>query len=83
MHDLTAMHNPEMCTPDVLEWTVLLRRALRRGAWSVCVGTAITHPATITSWFVAAVDGASRGGTSSGASVVDGSVGVEAETVRD
>lgn len=72
--------------------------ALRRGAWSVCVGTAITHPATITSWFVAAVDaassggtssgasvvdGASSGGASSGASVVDGSVGVEAETVRD
>ncbi len=29
--------------------------ALRRGAWSVCVGTAITHPATITGWFVDAV----------------------------
>ena len=26
--------------------------ALRRGAWAVVVGTAITHPATITSWFV-------------------------------
>ncbi|HPZ48387.1 MAG TPA: N-acetylmannosamine-6-phosphate 2-epimerase [Propionibacteriaceae bacterium] len=32
--------------------------ALRRGAWSVCVGTAITHPATITSWFAAAVESA-------------------------
>ena len=25
------------------------------GAFAVCVGTAITHPATITSWFVAAL----------------------------
>ncbi|MFE7504684.1 N-acetylmannosamine-6-phosphate 2-epimerase [Promicromonospora sp. NPDC057488] len=31
-------------------------QALRRGAFSVCVGTAITHPTTITSWFVAALD---------------------------
>jgi N-acylglucosamine-6-phosphate 2-epimerase len=31
--------------------------AMARGAWSVCVGTAITHPSTITSWFVAAVEG--------------------------
>lgn len=29
--------------------------ALGAGAFSVCVGTAITHPATITSWFVAAL----------------------------
>lgn len=27
------------------------------GAFSVCVGTAITHPATITSWFVDALSG--------------------------
>jgi glycosyltransferase involved in cell wall biosynthesis len=33
VHDLTALHHPEMCTPDVLEWPGLLRRALRRGAW--------------------------------------------------
>lgn len=26
------------------------------GAYSVCVGTAITHPSTITGWFVAALD---------------------------
>ncbi|MFE5409464.1 N-acetylmannosamine-6-phosphate 2-epimerase [Microbacterium sp. NPDC056569] len=26
------------------------------GAFAVCVGTAITHPATITSWFVAALE---------------------------
>jgi len=30
--------------------------ALASGAWAVCVGTAITHPATITSWFCAALD---------------------------
>jgi glycosyltransferase involved in cell wall biosynthesis len=33
VHDLTALHHPEMCTPDVLEWPGLLRRAIRRGAW--------------------------------------------------
>ena len=32
--------------------------AIRRGAWAVVVGTAITHPATITSWFAAAVGSA-------------------------
>lgn len=30
--------------------------AMSRGAFSVCVGTAITHPATLTSWFVTAVE---------------------------
>ncbi|GIG24999.1 N-acetylmannosamine-6-phosphate 2-epimerase [Cellulomonas denverensis] len=30
---------------------------MARGAFCVCVGTAITHPATITSWFVQAIDG--------------------------
>ena len=29
--------------------------AAAAGAFAVCVGTAITHPATITSWFVAAL----------------------------
>ena len=29
--------------------------AIRRGAWAVVVGTAITHPSTITSWFADAV----------------------------
>jgi glycosyltransferase involved in cell wall biosynthesis len=33
VHDLTALHHPEMCTPDVLAWPGLLRRALHRGAW--------------------------------------------------
>lgn len=31
------------------------------GAHSVCVGTAITHPSTITSWFAAAVEGGALG----------------------
>jgi N-acylglucosamine-6-phosphate 2-epimerase len=31
------------------------REALDRGAYAVVVGTAITHPATITSWFVDAI----------------------------
>ncbi|MGV8911921.1 MAG: N-acetylmannosamine-6-phosphate 2-epimerase [Rhodoglobus sp.] len=30
--------------------------ARRAGAFAVCVGTAITHPSTITSWFTAALD---------------------------
>lgn len=31
--------------------------AMRRGAWSVVVGTAITHPTSITRWFAEAVKG--------------------------
>ncbi|WP_026460878.1 N-acetylmannosamine-6-phosphate 2-epimerase [Schaalia suimastitidis] len=31
--------------------------AMEAGAWAVVVGTAITHPTTITSWFVGAVTG--------------------------
>lgn len=34
--------------------------AMRRGAWAVVVGTAITHPTTITGWFAAAVTSESR-----------------------
>jgi glycosyltransferase involved in cell wall biosynthesis len=33
IHDLTAIRHPEMCTPDVLEWPDLARRAIARGAW--------------------------------------------------
>ena len=36
--------------------------AIRRGAWAVVVGTAITHPATITSWFADAVASVSSAG---------------------
>jgi N-acylglucosamine-6-phosphate 2-epimerase len=41
------------------------RAALDAGAHSVVVGTAITHPASITSWFVDAIEG-------EGARVADG-----------
>ncbi|MGW0435142.1 N-acetylmannosamine-6-phosphate 2-epimerase [Micromonospora sp. NPDC003197] len=33
-------------------------QALHAGAWSVVVGTAITHPTTITSWFATAINDA-------------------------
>ncbi len=33
------------------------RQAIEAGAWAAVVGTAITHPTTITSWFVEAVTG--------------------------
>jgi glycosyltransferase involved in cell wall biosynthesis len=33
VHDLTAVHFPELCTPDVRRYPHLLRRALDRGAW--------------------------------------------------
>jgi glycosyltransferase involved in cell wall biosynthesis len=33
VHDLTAVHFPELCTPDVRRYPDLLRRALDRGAW--------------------------------------------------
>jgi glycosyltransferase involved in cell wall biosynthesis len=33
VHDLSALHFPELCTPDTLQWPALVRRALARGAW--------------------------------------------------
>ncbi|MFV4913818.1 N-acetylmannosamine-6-phosphate 2-epimerase [Microbacterium lacticum] len=36
------------------------RRAKDAGAFAVCVGTAITHPSTLTSWFVQALDAPAR-----------------------
>lgn len=35
------------------------KAAMDAGAWAVVVGTAITHPTSITSWFVEAVEGKS------------------------
>ena len=32
------------------------KKAMDAGAWSVVVGTAITHPTSITSWFKAALE---------------------------
>lgn len=51
--------SPIMCegrvhTPDQA------RAALDAGAWSVVVGTGITHPTSITSWFVDALEGGSK-----------------------
>lgn len=33
VHDLTFIHHPEFCTSDVLQYTGLVRRAVRSGAW--------------------------------------------------
>ena len=33
------------------------KAAIDAGAWAVVVGTAITHPTSLTSWFTAAIDG--------------------------
>ncbi len=41
IHDLTAVHHPELCTPDVLQWPDLLRRAVDRGAWVHTVSRAM------------------------------------------
>lgn len=43
------IHSPESATA-----------ARRAGAFAVCVGTAITHPSTITSWFAGALAGAAE-----------------------
>jgi len=39
VHDLTALHFPELCTPDVRRYPDLVRRALDRGAWVHAVST--------------------------------------------
>ncbi len=41
VHDLTAVHYPELCTPDVRQWPALLRRSLDRGAWVHAVSHAV------------------------------------------
>lgn len=55
LRDITA----EISTPVFCEGRVhspqAAQQALEAGAWSVVVGTAITHPSTITSWFVDAL----------------------------
>lgn len=60
--DLIAQLAPLLHVPLIAEGRVhtpqQARAALDAGAFSVVVGTAITHPATITSWFVAAIGGA-------------------------
>ena len=41
--------------------------AIHAGAFAVCVGTAITHPSTIASWFAVAVADAAKSDTAQGA----------------
>lgn len=57
--DLVARLAAEVDVPVVAEGRIhtpaQAAQALRAGAWAVVVGTAITHPSTITSWFVSAV----------------------------
>jgi glycosyltransferase involved in cell wall biosynthesis len=54
VHDLTAIHHPEMCTPDVLEWPDLARRAIARGAWIHTVSEFVANE--VREAFPAAVD---------------------------
>lgn len=57
--DLVADVLRRCSTPVVVEGRVHTPEhaaaAMALGAWAVCVGTAITHPATITGWFVHAI----------------------------
>jgi len=41
VHDLTAVHHPELCTADVLHYPALLRRAVADGAWVQVPSTAV------------------------------------------
>jgi len=47
VHDLTAVHHPELCTDDVLHYPALLRRAVDAGAWvhvpSAAVGAEVVE----------------------------------------
>lgn len=58
---ISQMINRITDTPVICEGRIHTPEEARRvkdmGAWAVVVGTAITHPQTITSWFVQAVKG--------------------------
>lgn len=60
--DLVARLTTAVDVPVVAEGRIhtpeQAAQALRAGAWAVVVGTAITHPTTITGWFAAAMAGA-------------------------
>jgi glycosyltransferase involved in cell wall biosynthesis len=43
VHDLTPLHLPELCTRDTLDYPVLIRRAVRRGAYLQTDSRAIAH----------------------------------------
>ncbi|MEU4382660.1 N-acetylmannosamine-6-phosphate 2-epimerase [Micromonospora echinofusca] len=57
--DLVARLAREIDVPVVAEGRIhtpaQAAQALRAGAWAVVVGTAITHPTTITGWFASAM----------------------------
>lgn len=62
--ELIAQMSQNCTTPIVAEGRIHspadAASARRAGALAVCVGTAISHPSTITSWFVDAVTGAAK-----------------------
>jgi glycosyltransferase involved in cell wall biosynthesis len=43
VHDLTSVHFPELCQPDVRAYPDLLRRALDRGAWVHAVSSFVAE----------------------------------------
>ena len=47
---------PVICEGRVHTPCPLAKAAMDAGAWAVVVGTAVTHPTSITSWFVEAVE---------------------------
>ena len=49
--DVPVLCEGRIHTPDQLA------EVMRRGAWAAVVGTAITHPTSITRWFAARLDG--------------------------
>ncbi|MEU7922113.1 N-acetylmannosamine-6-phosphate 2-epimerase [Micromonospora zamorensis] len=57
--DLVAQLSTAIDVPVVAEGRIhtpaQAAQALRAGAWAVVVGTAITHPSTITGWFASAM----------------------------
>ncbi|MEU7970982.1 N-acetylmannosamine-6-phosphate 2-epimerase, partial [Micromonospora sp. NPDC049089] len=62
--DLVARLSRSIDVPVVAEGRIHTpahaAQALRAGAWTVVVGTAITHPSTITGWFTSAMANAGR-----------------------
>ncbi|MDP9861535.1 MULTISPECIES: N-acetylmannosamine-6-phosphate 2-epimerase [Streptosporangium] len=70
--DLVARLSRDLPVPVIAEGRIhtpeQAAEAIRRGAHAVVVGTAITHPASITRWFAQAAAGAQRAGRSSGPS---------------
>jgi len=59
VEQLVALNGPPVFVEGRVHTPEQAAEAIRRGAWSVVVGTAITHPATITSWFGASMAAAS------------------------